>query len=164
MNKIKSIVKVPQSCPTLCDPMDYTVKGILQAQILEWVAFPFSRGSSQLRDWTQVSHIAGGFFTSWATREALKSIRDKQKLCVIQKGQKYMGLPGSSVGKKICLQCRRPRFNPWVRTIPWRRKWQATPVAFPGKSCGQRSLVHYSPWGHKESGITERLTLSLSSV
>ena len=70
MNKIKSIVKVPQSCPTLCDPMDYTVKGILQAQILEWVAFPFSRGSSQLRDWTQVSHIAGGFFTSWATREA----------------------------------------------------------------------------------------------
>ena len=47
-----------------CDPMDYTVHGILQARILEWVAFPFSRGSSQLRDQTQVSHIAGGFFTS----------------------------------------------------------------------------------------------------
>ena len=44
--------------------------GILQAKILEWVAFPFSRGSSQPRDWTQVSHTAGGFFTSWATREA----------------------------------------------------------------------------------------------
>ena len=43
---------------------------ILQAKILEWVAFPFSRGSSQPRDWTQVSHTAGGFFTSWATREA----------------------------------------------------------------------------------------------
>ena len=51
---------------TLCDPMDYTVHGILQARILEWVAFPFSRGSSQPRDQTQVSHIAGGFFTSWA--------------------------------------------------------------------------------------------------
>ena len=51
-------------------PMDYTVHGILQARILEWVAFPFSRGSSQARDQTQVSHIAGGFFTSWATREA----------------------------------------------------------------------------------------------
>ena len=62
-----SEVKVTQSCPTLYDPMDYTVHGILQARILEWVAFPFSRGSSQPRDRTQVSHIAGGFFTSWAT-------------------------------------------------------------------------------------------------
>ena len=50
--------------------MNYTVHEILQARILEWVAFPFSRGSSQPRDQTQVSHIAGGFFTSWATREA----------------------------------------------------------------------------------------------
>ena len=50
--------------------MDYTVHGILQARILEWVAFPLSRVSSQPRDWTQVSHIAGGFFTSWAIREA----------------------------------------------------------------------------------------------
>ena len=47
-----------------------TVHGILQARILEWVAFPFSRGSSQRRDQTQVSHIAGGFFTWWVTREA----------------------------------------------------------------------------------------------
>ena len=57
-------VKVSQSCPILCDPMDYTVHEILQARILEWVAFPFSRGSLQRRDQTQVSHIAGGFFTS----------------------------------------------------------------------------------------------------
>ena len=48
----------------------YTVHGILQARILEWGAFHFSKGSSQPRDWTQVSRIAGGFFTSWATREA----------------------------------------------------------------------------------------------
>ena len=57
-------VTVAQLCPTLCHPMDYRVHGILQARILEWVAFPFSRGSSQPRDQTQVSHIAGGFFTS----------------------------------------------------------------------------------------------------
>ena len=57
-------VKVTQSCLTLRNPMDYTVHGILQARILEWVAFPFSRGSSQLWDQTQVSRIAGGFFTS----------------------------------------------------------------------------------------------------
>ena len=58
------VLKVAQLCPTLCDPMDYTVHGILQARILEWVAFLFSRGSSQLRDQTQVSRIAGRFFTS----------------------------------------------------------------------------------------------------
>ena len=65
-----STMKVIQLRPTLCDPMDCTVHGILQARILEWVAVPFSRGSSQPRDRTQVSHIAGRFFTSWATREA----------------------------------------------------------------------------------------------
>ena len=65
-----SKTQVTQSCQTLCDPVDYTVCGILQARILEWVAFPFSRGSSQPRDWTQVSCIAGGFFTNWAIREA----------------------------------------------------------------------------------------------
>ena len=53
-----------QSCLTLCDPMDYTVHEIHQAGILEWVAFPFSREFSQPRDQTQVSRIAGGFFTS----------------------------------------------------------------------------------------------------
>ena len=57
---LKVKVKVAQSCPTLCDPMDYTVHGILQTRILEWVVFPISRGSSQPRDWTQISHIAGG--------------------------------------------------------------------------------------------------------
>ena len=51
----KAKVKAAQSCPTLCDPMDYTVHGILQARILEWVAVPFSRVSSQPRDPTQVS-------------------------------------------------------------------------------------------------------------
>ena len=54
-------VKVAQSCPTLCDPMDYRVHRILQARILDRVAVPFSRGSSQPRDQTQVSRIAGGF-------------------------------------------------------------------------------------------------------
>ena len=57
-------MKVAQLCPTLWDPINYTVHGILKARILEWVAFPISRGSSQPRDGTQVSHIAGGFFTS----------------------------------------------------------------------------------------------------
>ena len=58
--------RITQLCLTLCDLMDSTVLGILQARILEWVAFPFSRGSSQPRDWTRVSCIAGGFLTNWA--------------------------------------------------------------------------------------------------
>ena len=57
--------------------------------------------------------------------------------------------------KKICLQCRRPGFNPWVGKVPWRRKWQPTLVFLHGKSQGQRSLAGYSPWGHKESDMTE---------
>ena len=62
--KVKVQMKVTQSCPTLCNPVDYTVHGIHQARILEWVDFPFSRGTSQPRDLTQVSGIAGKFFTS----------------------------------------------------------------------------------------------------
>ena len=54
-------VKVAQSCPTLFNPVDYPVHGILQARILEWVAFPFSRGSSQHREKTQGSTLQAGF-------------------------------------------------------------------------------------------------------
>ena len=64
------MVKVAQACLTLWDPKVYTVHEILQARILARVAFPFSRASSQPRDRTQVSCIAGGFFTSGTTREA----------------------------------------------------------------------------------------------
>ena len=62
-------VKVVQSCTTLFDPIDYTVRAILQARILEWVAFPSSRGSSQPRNQSGVSCIAGRFFTNGAIRE-----------------------------------------------------------------------------------------------
>ena len=65
---------VDQSCPTLCDTMNSSlpgssVHGISQARILEWVAMPSSKGSSRPRDWTQVSHIEGGLFINWDTRE-----------------------------------------------------------------------------------------------
>ena len=57
--------------------------------------------------------------------------------------------------QRACQQCRRPRFDPWIGKIPWRRKWQLTPGLLPGKSHGLRSLVGYSPWGRKESDTTE---------
>ena len=67
-----SVVLVAQSCPTLCDRTDCSppgpsVHGILQARILEWIAIPFSRGSSWPRDWTRVPCIASRFFIFWVT-------------------------------------------------------------------------------------------------
>ena len=66
-------VTVTQSCPALCDPMDCIVPGIIQARILEWVTFPFSRGSSQPRNQNGVSWIAGGFFTNWVWGKPINS-------------------------------------------------------------------------------------------
>ena len=67
------------------------------------------------------------------------------------------GLPWWLRRQSVCLQCRIPGFDPWVRKIPWRRKWQSTLALLPGKSHGQRSLIGYSPWGRKESDTIERL-------
>ena len=74
-------VKVAQLCPTLCHPMDYTVHGVLQARILEWITLPFSRGSFQPRDWTSVSYVS----------------------CISRWVLYHLGFPDSSVGKEsIC--------------------------------------------------------------
>ena len=140
-------------------------------RILEWVAFPFSRGSSQPRDRTQVSRIAGGFFTSWATRKSMGSAREavtfRKRLpstdyCLMLlfprsftgrfKGRVEFGaatsiggFPWWPSGEELTCQCRRR----WFRKIPWRRKWQPTLVFLSGKSHGQKSLAGYSPWGRK---------------
>ena len=101
-SQVKMKVNVAQSCPTLCDPMDYTVHGILQARILQWVAVPSSRVSSQPRDRTQVSCNAGGFFTIWATRETpLIPVRSNGFVCVCVGG----GIPwGFLYTRSYCLQ------------------------------------------------------------
>ena len=57
------------------------------------------------------------------------------------------GLPSWLSGKESTRQCRRCKFDPWIRRISWRRKWQPTPIFLPGKSHGQRSLAGYNPWG-----------------
>ena len=79
-----------KSYPTFCNPMDYTVHGILQAVILEWVAVPFSRWSFQPRNWTQVSSIAGGFFTNWATREAQGEVSGKEGREIGREGRRSL--------------------------------------------------------------------------
>ena len=133
--KVKSESEVAQSCPTPSDPTDCSLPGssahgIFQARVLEWGAIAFSGAL---------------LFTS---------------LC----SYRYYYLPDSCTfpsaasGKEPTCQCRRLKrcgLDPWVRKIPWRRRWQPAPVFLPGKSCGQRSQAGYSPWGRKESDMTE---------
>ena len=60
------------------------------------------------------------------------------------------GFRSGSDGQRICVLRRRPRFDPWVGKMPWRRKWKPIPVFLPGKYHGQRSLLGYSPWGRNK--------------
>ena len=72
-----------------------------------------------------------------------------------------LGFPGGTSGKEsvcFCRRLKRRRFNPWVGTIPWRRKWQPVSIFLPGESQGQRSLAGYSSSGLKESDMTEGLS------
>ena len=133
-------VKVTQSCPALCNPVDYTVHGILQARTLEQVAFPFSRGSSQPRNWTWVSCIAGGFFTNWATSEApiiwvcpiswLEPLKSEQFL-LLEEGRneavkrwQVWGV-GRTPPALVCCEDRQGRC--WKMQVNWGRPpyWQA---------------------------------------
>ena len=130
------------------------VHGILQARILEWVAMPSSRDlpdtgiepTSLMPPELQV-----GSLPLEPPRKPLLLIwYNKHILCLIG----LNGLPWWFSGKDSACQCRRPRFDPGVRKILWRRKWQPTLVFLPEKSHGQRNLVGYSPWGHKELDMT----------
>ena len=152
--------------------------GILQARILEWVAMPSSRGSSQPRDWTQASHIAGGVFnwlshqgilgwvaypfsresswpTNWTGVSCLAggfftswATREARSIYNLCRG-----CPGGAM-----QEVQRCEFNPWAGKIPWGRKWQRIPVFLPEKFHGQRCLVAYIPWGHKGIDTTEQLS------
>ena len=107
---------VAQSCPTLCHPMDCSPPGssvhvILPARILEWIAIPFSRVSSQSRDWTQVSHIAGRFLTIWATGQPFVGFNPLYShLWRRQWHPTPVLLPGKSHGRRSLVGC-----SPWGR-------------------------------------------------
>ena len=83
--------------------------------------------------------------------------------CEITQIYLLLGLPKCLSGKESACRCKRRRFDPWVRKIPWRRKWEPAPVLLPGKSRGQRSPVGYSPWGREESDTTKPSPPSPSS-
>ena len=84
----------------------------------------------------------------------LEAVREELRLISVLG---IIGFPGGSDGKEsgICLQYRRPGFDPWVRNIPWRREWLPTPVVLPGEFHRQRRLIGYSPWGRTESDKIE---------
>ena len=81
--------KAAHPCLTLWDPVVYTAHGILQARVLEWVAFPFSNGSSRPRSWTRVSCIAGGFFSNWDKKINYTSIKFLKINQVFSKNQSH---------------------------------------------------------------------------
>ena len=124
---------VVQKCPTLCDPTGHSppgssVRGNLQARILEWGAISSSRGSCWPRDQTQVSRIIGRFFTIWATSES-----------------DTLDFPGGTSDKESpcwCRRCKRHGLDLCVGKIAW-RSWQPIPVFSPGES----------PWTEEAGGL-----------
>ena len=107
-------------------------------------------------DWLDLLAVQGTLKSLLQHYSSKASILRRSAFFTVQLSHPYM-----TTGKTIALTRRTlVGFNPWVGKIPWRRKWQPTPVLLPGKFHGQRSLVNYSPRGHKESGTTERCHLS----
>ena len=109
-----------------------------------------------LTTWEELSTQLCPFLTSYKVKTkhwvptSQRSILLNKFNLVISKG-----FPGG-LDDRVCLKCRRHRFNPWVGKISWKKKWQPTPVVLPGEFQTQRSLTGYSPWD-----VTERLTQSL---
>ena len=142
---VEWVSEVAQSCLTLCNPMDCSlpgssVHGIFQASILEWVAIFFSRGSSQPRDWTQVSRIACRRFTIWATWK-----------CGV-----YWKAPYVTKASQVALVVKNPPANAGDPSLilgrgnsPGEENGNPLQYACLEKSHEWRSLAGYSPWGHR---------------
>ena len=147
-----------QSCPTLWNPMNGSWPGssvheILQARILEWFTMPSSRGSSWPRYQTRVSCLAGEFFTTnavWAEKAmAPHSSAPAWKIPWTGEPGRLQSLGSLRVGHDWATSL-------WLFTfMPWRRKWQPTPVFLPRESQGWGSLVGCRLWGRTESDTTE---------
>ena len=173
-----------QPCPTLGDPIDGSspssaVPGILQARTMEWVAISFSNAWKWKVNGKSLSHVRL-FATPWtAAYQAPPSMRFSRQ-------EYWSGVPLSSLmyvhrschikilylgtimkgwlcwwlsGKESTYQWKKHGFDAWVGKIPWRRKWQLSPVVLPGESHGQRSLAGYNQWSCKRGGrdlVTEQ--------
>ena len=138
-----------------CSPPGSSAHGISQARTLEWVAISSSRGPSQLRGQSCVAYIDRWVLYHWATREAPFA-------CLLSP----ISILTYTEADKIISVFQRQIWMPFyeITFIVWRREWQPTSPFLPGEFHGQRSLAGYSSWGHKESDMTERLSLSHSKL
>ena len=101
--------------------------------------------------------LSGSIIISFCTNELWRTFLISPSFLPFIPPNPHQGLPWWLSGKEPTCQCRRHRFDPWVRKIPWRRRWQPTPVLLPRKFYGQRRLVNYSPRGCKALDMTESL-------
>ena len=156
------LLKVTQSCPTLYNPMDCTVYGIAQARILQWVAFPFSRGSSQPRDDLSHSLPSQAFPGSSAGKESACNAGDPSSILESWRfpwrrhrlpTPVFLGFPGGSTGKESACSVEDLGSIPGLGRFPRRRERLPTAVFWPGEFHGL-----YSSWGGKEMDTTERLS------
>ena len=138
--KVKSEREVAQSCPTLATPWTAAHQappsmGVSRQKY--WSGVPLPSPYSSPRKWKSHSQFANSQWVENAEEKGLsRLLSGKESTCQ-------------------CRKCKRLEFDPWVRQIPWRRKWQPTPVSLSGKSHGQRTLVGYSPWDCKGSKMTK---------
>ena len=126
---------------------------------------PFSLGSIvETHTWRDVGRHLGAW---WAAVYGVAESRTRLKRLSSRAAAYFLGFPAGSTGKETTCQCRRLGFNPWVRKIPWRKSWQPTLVCLPWEFHEQRSLVGYSPWGHKRVGhklVTKKQTTRLCAT
>ena len=160
---------MPSNHPILCRPL-LLLPSIFPASGSFPMSQLFTSGSQSVgvsastsvlpmntQDWSPLG------WTGWISLQS-KGVSRVFSNTTVQKHQFFSGSytvqhPLLRLPERICLQCRRPNFNPWVRKILWRREWQDTPVFLPGESHGQRSLVGLQSMGSKESVTSEFLTL-----
>ena len=170
-------MKVAQSCLTLCDPMDLAlhvplVYRLFKARILEWVAIPFCRRSSQPKDRTQVSHIVGVFFTVWTTREVLELLISALIISFFFLAKMPVSFSSSkgwpcvlfiltlahSECQLICWTVIFILFALWLSNCKWQGSYKQWEVKWPSSvSQGMGSLI---PWCQIFSGEDTRRRLS----
>ena len=149
MHPIQWYSEVAQSCSTLCNPMDYSlpgssIHGVFQARVLEWVAISFSRGSSQPRNWTLVSLIAGRCFTVWATRKASHQFSSVAQSCLTLCDPMNSSTPGFPVHHQLpynfliqCTACTLEEWTPSSEYCFWASALLCLWMLIPGCSFSQ---------------------------
>ena len=149
-----AVAKLLQSCPTLCNSIDSSppgspIPGILWARTLEWVSH-FLHQCMKMKSESEVAPLCPTLSDPMDCSLPGSSVHGIFQARVLEWGtiafssivHYYGEFPWWLIWWRICLQCRKPGFDPWIRKIPWRRKWHPTPVSLPGKFTGSQRVGH----------------------